>query len=107
MCTHAQRRRFARKPSECRALVGRLRCCAGQDTSNAPVIGSNGAQPGIVDQIDRSRMKLTKHDPDEHDWIPLGWVAAADDAVHLDRSDQHAMQAWLSARPDSMTLNPR
>lgn len=76
-----------------------------QIRDHMPVLGSNGTQFGVVDHIDGSYIKLTKDEAEQHHWIPLSWVTAADDAVHLDRSDQQATQGWLSERPDSMTLN--
>jgi hypothetical protein len=76
-----------------------------QISEHMPIIGSNGAQFGTVDRIDGTFIKLTKDQGDQHHWIPLSWVTAADSAVRLDRSDQQAMQDWLSERPDSVTLN--
>ena len=76
-----------------------------QIREHMPVVDSNSARLGVVDHIDGSYIKLTKDDTGPHHWIPLSWVRAADDVVHLDRSDQEAMQGWLSERPDSMTLN--
>ena len=76
-----------------------------QIREHMPVVGSNGTQVGIVDHIDGSYIKLTKDDADQHHWLPLSWVTAADDAVRLDRTDEQAMERWLAERPDSMTLN--
>jgi len=76
-----------------------------QIRDHTAVLDANGTQVGTVDHVDGSYLKLTKDDGDRHHWIPLSWVTAADDAVHLDRPQQQAMQAWLSERPDSMTLN--
>jgi len=76
-----------------------------QISEHMTVLGSNGTQVGTVDRIDGTFIKLTKDGGDQHHWIPLSWVMAADDAVQLDRSDQQAMQDWLSERPDSVTLN--
>ena len=76
-----------------------------QISEHMPVTDSNGAEVGTVDHIDGSYIKLTKDDAAQHHWIPLSWVTSADDAVHLDRSFQDAREAWLSDRPDSMTLN--
>jgi len=76
-----------------------------QIREHMPVVGSNGAQFGTVDHIDGSYVKLIKDGGEQHHWIPLSWVTSVDDAVHLDRSDQQAMQDWLSERPDSVTLN--
>ena len=76
-----------------------------QIREHMPVLAANGEQLGMVDHIDGSYVKLTKGDGDQHHWIPLSWITAADDAVHLDRTNQQAMQDWLSERPDSMMLN--
>ena len=76
-----------------------------QIREHMPVVGANERQLGTVDHIDGSYIKLTRDDGDQHHWIPLSWVTSADDAVHLDRSDQEARQGWLADRPDSMTLN--
>jgi hypothetical protein len=76
-----------------------------QIREHMPVVGSNGSQLGTVDHIDGTYIKLTKDDGDQHHWLPLSWVTAADDAVHLDRAEQEARQGWLSDRPDSVTLN--
>ena len=76
-----------------------------QIREHMPVVGENGAQVGTVDRIEGSYIKLTRDGRGQHHWIPLSWVTAADDAVHLDRSDQQATQGWLSEKPDSMTLN--
>jgi len=76
-----------------------------QIREHMPVVGSNGSQLGTVDRIDGTYIKLTKDEGDDHHWIPLSWVTAADNAVHLDRSDQQARQDWLSERPDRVTLN--
>ena len=76
-----------------------------QIREHMPVVGENGPQVGTVDRIDGSYIKLTRDGDGQHHWIHLSWVTAADDAVHLDRSDQQTMQGWLSERPDSATLN--
>ena len=60
-----------------------------------PVVGSNNTQFAVVDHLEgRDMIKLTKDATGQHHYIPLTWVAAVDDKVHVDRPDAQAMREW-------------
>ncbi len=62
------------------------------------VIASCGKKIGVVDHIDATSIKLTRHDsPDgQHHFIPLGWVDHVDGHVHLKKNSMEAVQGWKS-----------
>jgi len=62
-----------------------------------PVVGSNNTQFAVVDHLEgRDMIKLTKDATGQHHYIPLTWVAAVDDKVHVDRPDAQAMREWTT-----------
>ena len=71
-----------------------------QIKEHAEVVGADGVHVGTVDHVDGDRIKLTKNDPaanGQHHYIPVAWVASADDrCVRLTRSSQEAMRDWSS-----------
>ncbi|HEY8446210.1 MAG TPA: DUF2171 domain-containing protein [Thermomicrobiales bacterium] len=64
-----------------------------------PVVCSNNKQFGTVDRVEGEFIKLTKDDRGQHHWIPMSWVTAVDDQVHVDRPGDQAMREWLSMPP--------
>jgi hypothetical protein len=66
------------------------------------VLGADGQPIGPVDAVDTQAIKLTKNDPHaggQHHWIPLAWVEAVDDAVHLNLPSREAMERWEMREP--------
>jgi|GEM_PF-462438 len=63
-----------------------------------PVIASDGEPVGAVDGVEGDRLKLTRKDSldNRHHFIPLAWVASADERVHLNRSRADVMAGWGS-----------
>lgn len=69
--------------------------------NHVPVVGTDGAHVGTVDHMaGEDRIKLTKRDEDadgKHHYIPLNWVASADDSqVKLNKTAQEAQAEWQS-----------
>lgn len=62
------------------------------------VLGSDGRHVGTVDEIEGSRLKLTKSDPSsggEHHYLHLDMVEAVrDGAVLLNRTAEQARDEW-------------
>ena len=64
-----------------------------------PVVCSNNGQFATVDHLEGSdQIKLTKDKAGQHHYIPLAWVTAVDDKVHVDRPGKQAMAEW-STKP--------
>jgi hypothetical protein len=65
---------------------------------NMPVVGSDNGQLAVVDHLEGDNaIKLTKDGTGQHHYIPLAWVTAVDDAVHLDRTGAELMQGWATS----------
>jgi hypothetical protein len=65
-----------------------------------PVVCSNAKQFATVDHLEgQSAIKLTKDAKGEHHFIPLSWVTAVDDKVHVDRPGDQAMREWSTTLP--------
>lgn len=70
---------------------------AAQIKPGAPVVCSKNGQFAVVDHMEGSDMiKLRKDDQGKHHWIPLDWVAAVDEKVHVDRPGDQAMREWTT-----------
>ena len=68
--------------------------------SRMPVVGSNDVQFAVVDHLEgRDFIKLAKDASGQHHYIPLTWVTAVDDKIHLDRSRDQAMREWTTTPP--------
>jgi hypothetical protein len=66
------------------------------------VICTDEREFAVVDRIEGlNAIKLTKDVDGQHHYIPLSWVVAVDDKVHLDRSTIQAMSGWSTTAPDS------
>ena len=64
------------------------------------VVCSQNGEFATVDQVDgHGSIKLAKDDDGEHHYIPLEWVTAVDDKVHIDRSSQQAKREWTTTPP--------
>ena len=64
------------------------------------VFGSCGNRLGTVDHVEGNSIKLTKNDTTaggQHHWIPVAWVEAVDDAVHLNKDCGEAQREWRTA----------
>ena len=62
-----------------------------------PVVCSNDGQFAVVDHIEGlDLIKLTKDEQGQHHYIPLVWVTAVDDKVHVDRPGDQAMREWTT-----------
>jgi hypothetical protein len=67
---------------------------------DAPVVCSENGQFAVVDHMEgASTIKLKKDDSGQHHYIPLSWVTAVDDKVHIDRPGKEAMRQWTSSPP--------
>ena len=65
-----------------------------------PVVCSENGEFATVDGIEgHSSIKLTKDDSGQHHYIPLDWVTAVDDKVHIDRPGTQAMHEWTTKPP--------
>jgi hypothetical protein len=59
------------------------------------VVCSENGQFATVDHLEgRDEIKLTKDKSGVHHFIPLSWVQAVDDKVHVDRPGDQAMKDW-------------
>lgn len=61
------------------------------------VVGSDGDHVGTVDRCEGNTLKLTKNDPaadGQHHYIPLAWVNAVDQRVHLAHPGSEARAQW-------------
>lgn len=64
------------------------------------VVGSEDLELATVDHIEgSSAIMLAKDDSGQPHYIPLSWVAAVDDKVHLDRSAMQARREWSTSPP--------
>lgn len=62
-----------------------------------PVVCSNDGQFAVVDHIEGlDLIKLAKDEQGQHHYIPLTWVTAVDDKVHVDRPGAQAMREWTT-----------
>lgn len=63
-----------------------------------PVVSSDNGQFAVVDHLEgRDLIKLTKDSTGQHHYIPLTWVTAVDDKVHVDRPGAQAVREWSTA----------
>jgi len=64
------------------------------------VVGSDGGEIATVDHVEGFQaIVLAKDDDGVHHYIPLDWVQAVDDRVHLDRSSARATREWSTSLP--------
>ena len=62
-----------------------------------PVVCSENGQFAIVDHVEGTNfIKLAKDKSGQHHFIPLTWVTAVDDKVHIDRPGDEAMKDWTT-----------
>jgi hypothetical protein len=67
-----------------------------------PVVCSNNKQFATVDHVEgQNAIKLTKDASGEHHFIPMSWVTAVDDQVHVDRPGDQAMRQWSTTLPSA------
>ena len=72
----------------------------GKIEEHMPVICNEGNEFATVDHLDGDNfIKLTQDNSGQHHWIPVEWVTAIDDHIHIDRSASQAMKDWLTSRP--------
>ena len=87
---------------------------ASQIQEHAEIVGSDGQHVGTVEQMEGSRIKLTRNDPaaqGQHHYIHLDMVASVDGGtVRLTRTAAQAMDEWGSeaagAEPGSARAGP-
>ena len=73
---------------------------ASQIKAHMPVVCSENGQFAVVDHMEGSdSIKLAKDDKGQHHYIPLSWVRAVDDKVHIDRTGDQAMRDWATQAP--------
>lgn len=74
---------------------------------NTLVVCSENGQLAVVDHMEGAdTIKLNKDSKGQHHYIPLSWVKAVDDKVHLDRPGDQAMREWSTTAP-SKTSPPK
>ena len=63
------------------------------------VIASCGKKVGVVDQVGRGAIKLSKKDsPDgQHHFISVEWIERVDSRVHLNKNSMETEQNWKRA----------
>ena len=62
------------------------------------VVCSENGQFATVDHLEGTdQIKLAKEQSGQHHYIPLAWVTAVDDKVHIDRTGDQAMKEWSSS----------
>ena len=60
-----------------------------------PVVDAEDGAFGFVDHLEGTDyIKLKKDDSGQHHLIPLAWVQAVDDKVHIDRSAEDIRREW-------------
>ena len=60
-----------------------------------PVVCSNNKQFATVDHLQSAdTIKLMEDQSGAHHFIPMKWVTAVDDKVHIDRPGDQAMREW-------------
>jgi hypothetical protein len=65
-----------------------------------PVVGSEDAPIAVVDRLVGDEMiELTQDAQGLRHYIPMQWVTAVDDKVHLDRPVREAMREWSLTPP--------
>ena len=70
---------------------------------NLPVVCSNNGQFGVVDHVEGSNyIKLKKDASGQHHYIPMMWVTAVDDKLHIDRPGEQAMKEWSTSPKDKL-----
>lgn len=63
--------------------------------SGMRVVCSTGIEFGKIDRLeDPATIRLARDDCGRHHYIPLTWVTAVDDEVHLDRTADQVMREW-------------
>lgn len=79
---------------------------AEQIKPHTPVVCSNNGQFAVVDHMEGQDMiKLAKDQSGEHHYIPLSWVTAVDDKVHIDRPGDQAMREWSTSPQMSQSMH--
>jgi hypothetical protein len=67
---------------------------------HSPVVCSQDGQFAVVDHVEgQHSIKLAKDENGQHHYIPLAWVTAVDDKVHIDRPGDQAMREWSDTPP--------
>ena len=60
-----------------------------------PVVCSEDGQFAVVDHSEgQDSIKLKKDNTGKHHFIPMSWVTAVDEQVHIDRPGDQAMKEW-------------
>lgn len=65
-----------------------------------PIVGSDGAQIGVVAHVDAGEsIKVVRDAQGQDHWIPLDWVDRVDRHVHLARTAREATSEWMDTPP--------
>ncbi len=65
-----------------------------------PVVCSSDGQFAVVDHMENDdTIKLKKDKSGQHHYIPLSWVTAVDDKIHIDRPGDEVMREWTTQPP--------
>lgn len=73
---------------------------ANQIKPSTAVVCSKKGHFGVVDHMEGAdTIKLEKDAKGQHHYIPLSWVTAVDDKIHLDRPLEQAMRDWSTKGP--------
>jgi hypothetical protein len=65
-----------------------------------PVVCSHRGQFAIVDAVEGKSVRLLRDVSGLHHYIPLSWITAIDDKVHVDRPGKEAMREWFDRPVD-------
>ena len=75
--------------------------------ANMPVVCADDGLLAVVDHLEGTDViKLAKDSTGQHHYIPLTWVDAVDDKVHVNRTGDQAMKEW-SRTPPIPKANPK
>jgi hypothetical protein len=66
-----------------------------QIKADMPVVCSNQVPFAVVERMEDNDWICVRHDDNEREhYIPLSWVRAVDESVHIDRPARQAMLQW-------------
>jgi hypothetical protein len=76
-------------------------------TEHMPVVCSENGQFAVVDHMEGADIiKLERDAEGKHHYIPLAWVTAVDDKVHIDRPGDQAKREWATSPAEIKVETP-